>query len=382
MKKNAEVVIIGGGVVGTAIAYNLAGIGVKDVVLVERDTLASGSTGRAAGGIRQQWSEPANVRLARASIDIFKNFKKTMGRDIGLVEGGYLLVAYTDEEVERFKVNIAMQRDVGADVRLVTPEEVRDIVPFYNTEGILAAAYCPDDCHGDPFLVTVGYAENAARLGAEINLRTEVRAIKKKGDRATTVVTSRGDINCNWVVNAAGGYSAEVGKMAGLDLPTVSYRHQILVTEPVQRILEPLVVDFHHGIYFCQSVHGAFISGQGDDDEPPGHDVRGSWRFMVEQAKKLTFLVPALKDISVVRQWAGLYNMSPDAQPILGRVPGVENFIVAIGFSGHGFMLAPIVGVLMAELIVHGEARTLPIDNLSITRFEKGIPSTREANVV
>jgi sarcosine oxidase subunit beta len=382
MKKNAEVVIIGGGIVGTAVAYNLAKMGVKDVIIVERDTLNSGSTGRCAGGIRQQWSEPGNVRLARASIAIFKKFKETMGRDIQLVPGGYLLVAYTEEEVERFKKNIKMQREVGSDVRLVSPAEVREIVPFYNTEGLLGGAYCPDDCHADPFQATFGYAENAARLGVEINQHTEVRQINVVGHRATGVVTDRGDIKCNWVFNAAGGYSAEVGKLAGVSLPTVSYRHQILVTEPIQRIQEPLIVNFHHQIYFCQSAHGAFISGQADEGEKPSHNVRGTWKFMVEQARKLTYLVPALKDISIVRQWAGLYNMSPDSQPILGHVPEVKNFVVAVGFSGHGFMLAPIVGVLMAELIVHGEARTLPIDDLGIRRFEKGMPKTHEANVV
>ena len=305
-----------------------------------------------------------------------------MGRDIGLVEGGYLLTAYTEAEVERFKKAIAMQNEVGAEVRLVTPTEVHDIVPYYNTEGLLAGAYCPDDCHSDPFLVTVGYAENAERLGAEVNLRTDVKAIKKQGGRAKTVVTNRGEINCNWVVNAAGGYSAEIGRMLGLDLLTVSYRHQILVTEPIQRIQDPLIVNFHHKIYFRQTAHGSFVSGQSDEGEKPSHNVRGTWPFMIEQAKKLTHLVPALKDISVIRQWAGLYNMSPDAQPILGHVPGVENLLVAIGFSGHGFMLAPIVGVLMAEQIAYGEARTLPIGDLSIERFRDGLPATKEANVV
>ena len=382
MKKKTDVVIIGGGVVGTSIAYNLAKNGVTDVVVVERDTLSCGSTGRCAGGVRQQWSEPSNVRLARASIDIFKRFREEMGRDIGLVEGGYLLCAHTDEEAERFKETVAMQREVGADVRIVTPEEMRDITPYLNADGMILGAYCPDDCHGDPFQTTQGYAENAKRLGVDIELHTEVTAIKKKGRRATAVVTNRGEIECNWVVNAAGGYSAEVGAMAGVDIPTKSYRHQIAVTEPIRRIQEPLIVDFCVNIYFCQTAHGSFLAGYGDDTEKPGHNVRSTWQFLQEISRRLTALVPALRDISVVRQWAGLYNMSPDAQPILGKVSDeVENFICAVGFSGHGFMLAPITGVLIAELITYGETRTLPIDGLSIKRFEGGVRSA-EANVV
>lgn len=382
MKKKTEVVVIGGGVIGAAIAYNLAKNGMRDVVVLERDTLSCGSTGRCAGGIRQQWSEPSNVRLAKASIDLFKRFREEMGRDIGLVEGGYLLCAHTPEEAEQFRKNVKMQREVGADVRIVSPEEMREITPYLNTDGMILGAYCPDDCHADPFLVTQGYAENARRLGVDIELRTEAVAIKRSGGRATSVTTNRGEIECNWVVNAGGGCSAEVGALAGIKLPTVSYRHQIAVTEPIQRIQQPLIVDFYVSIYFRQSAHGSFIMGQSDKDEKPGRNVRGNWRFLEEISKKLIALVPALKNISVVRQWAGLYNMSPDAQPILGRVSDeVENFICAIGYSGHGFMLAPITGVLIAELIMHGETRTLPIDELSIKRFARGV-KTLEKNVV
>ena len=382
MKKKTDVVIIGGGVIGTSIAYNLAKNGVTDVVLVERDTLSCGATGRCAGGIRQQWSEPSNVRLARASIDIFKNFREEMGRDIGLVEGGYLLCAHAEEEAERFRETVAMQRKVGADVRIVTPEEMHDITPCLNTDGMILGAYCPDDCHADPFQVTQGYAENARRLGVDIELHTEVTKIRKKGRRVAAVVTNGGKIECNWVINAAGGHSAEVGVMAGVDLPTKSYRHQIAVTEPIRRMQEPLIVDFYVNIYFCQTAHGSFMMGCGDEAEKPGHNVRGTWQFLEEISRRLTGLVPALKDISVVRQWAGLYNMSPDAQPILGVVSDeVENFICAVGFSGHGFMLAPITGVLMAELIIYGKTRTLPVDELSIKRFEGDVHST-EANVV
>jgi sarcosine oxidase subunit beta len=382
MKKKTDVVVIGGGCIGAAIAYELAKIGVNDVVLVERDTLSSGATGRCAGGARQQWSEPANVLLAKASIEKFKRFEEEMGRDIGLVNGGYLLCAHTPDEAERFKKNVKMQRECGVDVRIVDPKEINEITPCLNTETIVCGAYCPDDLHADPFLAVQGWAENAMRLGADVELHTEIKGFKKKGNRVVTVLTNRGDIDCNWVVNAAGPWSQDVGRMLGIELGTYAERHQIAVTEPVQRMLWPLVVDFQVAIYFRQSAHGSFVFGHSDPNEKPSYNIRGTWGFLQHISKKLTYMVPSLKDICIVRQWAGLYDMSPDAQPILGKVSDeAENFLVAIGYSGHGFMLAPVTGVLMAELIAYGQARSQPIEPLSIKRFQ-GAKKHKEHNVV
>jgi sarcosine oxidase subunit beta len=382
MKKKTDVVIIGGGCIGAATAYELAKRGVRDVVLVERGTLSCGATGRCAGGARQQWSEPANVRLAKASIEMFKRFEDEMGRDIGLVNGGYLLCAHSPEEAERFRKNVKMQRENGADVRIVDPHEIHEIAPYLNTDGMALGAYCPDDLHADPFLAVQGWAENAMRLGVDVELYTEVTGFKKKGNRVTTVATSRGDIECKTVVNAAGPWSQDVGRMLGIELGTFPERHQIAVSEPVKRMLWPLVVDFYVSIYFRQAAHGSFLFGHSDPNEKPSYNIRGTWRFLEEISKKLTTLMPALKNINIVRQWAGLYDMSPDAQPIMGKVSdGAENFLVAIGYSGHGFMLAPMTGLLMAELIIHGETRTQPIDALSIKRFEGGKKGV-EKNVV
>jgi len=382
MKKKTDVVIIGGGCIGAATAYELAKAGLKDVVLVERDTLSCGATGRCAGGARQQWSEPANVRLAKASIEMFKRFEDEMGRDIGLVNGGYLLCAHTPEEAERFKKNVKMQRENGVDVRIVDPKEIREITPCINTDGMILGAYCPDDLHVDPFLAVQGWAENAIRLGVDVELHTEVTGFKKKGNRVSAVITNRGDVECKTVVNAAGPWSQDVGRMLGIELGTYPERHQICVTEPVKRMLWPLIVDFYVSIYFRQSAHGSFVFGHSDPNEKPSYNIRGSWQFLQHISKKLTTLIPSLKDICIVRQWAGLYDMSPDAQPILGRVSDeAENFLVAIGYSGHGFMLAPMSGLLMAELIVYGEARTQPIDALSIKRFAGG-KKHKEHNVV
>lgn len=382
MKKKTDVVIIGGGCIGAAIAYELAKKGLKDVVLIERDTLSCGATGRCAGGARQQWSEPANVLLAKASIEKFKNFEKEMNRDIGLVNGGYLLCAHTPKEAEAFKKNVKMQQECGVNVRIVDPAEIHEIAPYLNTDGMLLGAHCPDDLHADPFLAVQGWAENAKRLGADIELHTEVTGFRKNGSRVASVLTNRGEIECNWVVNAAGPWSQDVGRLLGIELGTYAERHEIAVSEPLQRMLWPLVVDFHVSIYFRQSAHGSFVFGHGNPGEKPSYNIRGSWRFIEQISKKLTTLMPALKDIAIVRQWAGLYDMSPDAQPILGKVSDdAENFLVAIGYSGHGFMLAPISGVLMAELIVDGHAHSQPIDALSINRFQ-GEKKHREHNVV
>ncbi len=380
MKNRAQVVIIGGGVTGTATAYYLAKNGISDVVLIEADYLSSGSTGRCGGGIRQQWSERMNVRLAMRSVQHFKNFENEVGQEIEYFQGGYLLLAYTDDEVALFEKNVSMQQSEGLDVDLYTFEETSKKFPFMNLSGMKVAAYCPSDGHANPHLTTFGYARAAQKMGVEIQTHTRAESIEVKNDRVVAVVTSRGRIETGTVVNAAGGYSREIGLMAGLDLPTESYRHQIFVTEPLEHILNPLVISFEHNFYIRQTTAGNFIMGQGDKDELPGHDITPTWRFLKEMTAKMPRFFPFLKDIRVLRHWAGLYNMSPDAQPIIDKSDKIEDFYMAIGFSGHGFMLAPAVGEALAEWIAWGEPKSVDISNLSLQRFKHGF--TREKNVV
>ncbi|PNQ04937.1 FAD-dependent oxidoreductase [Mesotoga sp. SC_NapDC3] len=380
VKSRYKVVVIGGGVIGTAVAFYLAKNGVSDVVVLEKDYLSSGSTGRCGGGIRQQWSERMNVRLAMRSVEHFKRFESEVGFDIEYFQGGYLLLAYTEEEVLLFERNTKMQQEENLDVELLSKNEASSRFSFIDMSGVRAAAYCSSDGHANPHLTTFAYARAAERMGVEVLTHTSAENIITEDGRIVAVQTSKGKIETEVVVNAAGGYSHEVGAMAGVELPTESYRHQIFVTEPLEHIMDPLVISFENNFYIRQTKAGNFIMGQGDKDELPGHNVTPTWKFLREMTEKMPKFFPFLRDVRVLRHWAGLYNMSPDAQPIIDRAVDIDNFYYAIGFSGHGFMLAPAVGEAVAEWIVHGEPRSVDISNLSLNRFQEGF--TIEKNVV
>jgi len=381
MKNKAEIVIIGGGVIGTSIAYHLAKRGISDIVLIERNFLASGATGRCGGGMRQQWSTKSNVLLAKHSVSEFKNFKETMEQDIEYRQGGYLLPAFTDDMMEELKKNVTLQNSLDVNTRMVSPEEIKEISPILNTSDMIGGSFGPTDAVANPFLTTKGYADNARKLGVEINLRTSVKGFDHENGKITRVRTDRGDIETKYVINAAGAWAARIGEMLGLDIPVKPYRHQILVTEPVEIIHPCMVIDLYHNIYFSQAQEGAFISGQTDKSEPSGYNIRNNSRFIVELARKLSYYAPVLRNIKVVRQWAGLYAVTPDAQPIIGTIEPFDNFICSVGFSGHGFMLAPAGARLISDFITKGKSELADIQEMSIKRFESG-KITKEKNVV
>jgi sarcosine oxidase subunit beta len=371
MIKKADIVIIGGGVVGCSIAYNLAKLGAKNIILLEKNTLSSGATGRCGAGIRQQFGTKMNCILARESIKIFENLSQELEYDIELNQGGYLILAYTEKEVNQFKKNVALEQSLNIKARFITVEEAKEIVPPLNTGGILAATFCPTDGHANPFKTNFAYAEAAERLGVKIYTFTEVKEIETENHKIVAVNTDKGKVLTPIVVNAAGGYSGIIGKMVGVDLPVYSQRHQILITEPLDPLFRPMLMSFSRNFYCQQTPHGSIIMGFGDPNERKDGDIGSSWQFAQEMAQKMTAVLPLLKEVSMIRQWAGLYNMSPDAQPILGEHPQIEGFYMALGFSGHGFMLAPITSKLIAELILKRKT-SLPIDKLDIGRFERG----------
>jgi sarcosine oxidase subunit beta len=381
MKSKAECVIIGGGVVGTAIAYNLARAGMTDCVLVEAGYLSSGATGRCGGGIRQQWSTEANTRLAIESVRLFSALEDELEQDIEFLQGGYLVLAYTDEDVEQFEKNVEMQRGLGLDVASLTPDEIRNrVVPQLNTEGVRMATYCASDASANPFLTTHAYANAARKRGVEIELFTKVHRILTERGRVTGVETSRGVIQAPIVVNVAGSYSVPLARTAGVELPITPYRRQVLVTEPLERFFDPMVISFSFGIYFRQVKHGSILGGFGDPDEPPAFNQSSSLEFLTTMSSKLGFLMPRLRSVKVVRQWAGLYDLTPDAQPILGETDGVDGLFQASGFSGHGFMIAPKVGQLMSK-VIRGEKPDLDISSLNARRFAQGSVTTDKSVV-
>lgn len=373
LPKTASVVIVGGGVSGCAIAWNLAKEGVRDVVVLEKDTLGNGSTGRCGAGVRMQWGAKRNCQLALFSIEFFEKANEILEyeRDIEFDQSGYLIVAANEKEAEQFKKNVALQNSLGIDSRYLTPDEARMIVPHIDTSQFLAATFCHRDGHLNPFHTTEAYAQAAERLGVRIFKHTEVTGIELDKGRIQAVETSRGRIATPIVVNAAGGWSKGIGAMAGVDIPIFVQRHQILVTEPLEPVLKPMVMGFSYNIYIQQVPHGSIIMGRSDDSEPRDLRVTPGWRFMEEMTKTCGRLLPYLRSAKILRQWAGHYCNTEDAQPIYGPVPGVEGLYLALGFSGHGFMLAPATGQLITEMILD-RPLTIDVSDLDIGRFERG----------
>jgi len=369
MRNKAEVVIIGGGITGCGVAYNLAKMGLTDVVLVEKNFLSSGATGRCGGGIRQQFTTEWNIKLAMESVKRFEKMNDELDIDIEYEQGGYLVITDDEKELEEFKKNVKLQNKLGLDSKLITPSEAKEIVPYLNEDNILGATFCQSDGHAYPFRVVQGYAKKAKEMGVEINKFTEVKGIKKEDNKIKSVVTDRGEIKTNIVVNSAGAYSREIAGMIGVEMPNKPFRHEILATERYKHILDPMIISFKYGIYFSQQKHGEIVGGIGDPDEPSSYNIKSSLKFVERFTSVLGKIVPAFKNLNIVRQWAGFYDVTPDAKPILGYTEGIDTLIQANGYSGHGFMVAPRVTELIAELIVDGKT-SMPIDELNLKRFE------------
>jgi len=376
MRKTADAVIIGGGVHGCSIAYHLAKLGCPRTVLLEKDSLASGGTGRSAAGFRHQFGTAVNIRLAAASIRMFEGLAEELGYpyDLEVYQGGYLMLAYSSSQLEQLKKNAFLQEEVaGAGTQILSPVEIKEIVPALAVDGLAGGSFNRRDGHANPFHVTYAFALAAQRLGVEIRTGTEAVEIFCEQERVRGVRTSRGEIiETPVVVNAAGPYGAVVARMVGLDIPLYPERHQILVTEPLEMFIPCMIISFQHGTYFKQVPHGSILMGVGDPQhEMKDFNQRSTWQFLEDVAKKITFHMPVLKEVRVVRQWAGLYDKTPDSQAILGAAPGIEGFYLDVGWSGHGFMLGPVVGRIMAQMIT-GQEPEIDVSAFSAERFQTG----------
>lgn len=371
MRKTADVVIIGGGSVGCSTAYYLAKKGIKNIVLLEKDCLTYGSTGRCGAGIRQMWGTEMNCLISRGSCELFKGIGEESGYgDIEFEQRGYLLISYQEDRAEMLDKNLALQHRLDIPAQKLTPEEAKEIVPQLNIEGLVGAYYGSEDGFINPFKATYAFAFGAEKLGVEINQQTEVIGFETKGRGITGVVTNKGTIATNMVINAAGPHCKFIGQMLGMEHPIEPERHQILVTEPMEHMMDPMVMSFDHSSYCQQVRHGGFLMGFGHPHEPKGMNFINSADFMEEMAQKIVYQLPFLKDLRVIRQWAGHYDTSPDAQPILGKVPEYDGYLIACG-CGKGFMLAPMIGKMMSEFLM-GEKSIIDINILSVERFAKG----------
>ena len=369
MKTN--ILIIGAGISGVSIAYNLAKKGVMGIHVIDRGYFTNGATGRCGAGVRQQWATPMNCILAKKSIEFFENAKEILEYEGNLEfkQEGYLMLATNPEEHEQFTKNVKLQNSLGIPSKQLTKEEALKIVPHLNPNAFISATFCQTDGHLNPFKMTEAYYLAAKRLGVTFSFFEEALQIETKDKKILKVITNKNTYETSKVVNAAGGYSKEIGDMAGVDIPVYSENHEILATEPVERIQGPMVMSFSKNIYCQQVPHGAFLMGRSNPFVERGHDVESTWQFLDHMAKTVTDIMPLIGKLRVVRQWGGSYNMSPDRQPIISDTKELEGFYMACGFSGHGFMFAPMTGLLLSEIILK-ENNTIDMEPLHLDRFK------------
>ncbi|MCE7004506.1 FAD-binding oxidoreductase [Kibdelosporangium philippinense] len=362
-----DVVIVGGGVVGASTAFHLSEAGAS-VVLLERDTLASGSTSRAAGGVRATFSDPVNIALGLRSLEAFERFGTRPGAEIDLRQHGYLFLLDDAEDVAVFQASVDLQNSLGVPSRMISAEEARSLSPLISTEGLLGASFSPRDGHCTPEAVVHGYASAARRLGADIRQHCTVTEIDVKDGEILGVRTSQGFVQTSTVVCAAGAWSAAVGEMAGVALPVRPLRRQIRVTEPVSVPPDlPFTIDFGTTFYFHPEGPGLLI-GMSDPEQDFGFETHASDEWLERLAAAAARRAPLLTEIGLARGWAGLYEVSPDHNAIVGESRAVSRFLYATGFSGHGFLQGPAIGEVMRDLVL-GHSPVVDVSSLDVTRF-------------
>lgn len=381
--KIADVVIVGGGVMGASTAYHLALKGCKKVVLLERDPLfGQEATGKCAGGIRYQFATEINIRLSLLSLPMLARFEEELGQAIDLRRCGYLFLLTREEDVKAFHASLALQHRLGVTTEWLKGDEVRFRLPLMHLEDILGATWNPQDGLVDPNSIVQGYIAGAKRLGAKCLTDVEVMNISLKKECIHSVKTRLGEMETPIVVNAAGPWAAQIGTMVGVNIPVVSVRRQIAVTTPIPQLPPhfPFVIDFAKNLYFHREGPG-ILTGMSNLNEPPSfnQDVDRGWEL--KHFDEAMARMPLLEEVGISSRWAGLYEVTPDAHPILGKVPEVKGFYCINGFSGHGLMHGPICGLLLAEEILNGKTHTLDITSLSLSRFCES-KSIQEYNVV
>ena len=373
--RNASVVIVGAGIVGASIAYHLAVRGCTDVTILEQaEAEVTGSSARSLAGVRHQFSDAVNIRLSLYSAARIRNFAEEVGGHAGFHQVGYLLLVDDPATWEQYRQAAALQRSLGARVELLTPEEAAGFVPETVTAGLLGATFGPDDGYCDPHGIATGYLGRARELGVRLRRATPATGIRVAGGRVTAVETPGGTLGCDVVVNAAGCWAGDVGALAGLDIPVRPYRRCVYMTEPFALIPGeiPLTIDVGSG-YYMRKEQESLVFGLSNPDEPPGYNLDVDWAWLETVLEAGLRRFPILEQARLVerRCWAGLYEITPDHMPVLGRHPDLPNYLDASGFSGHGVMHSPATGLLLAEEILDGHAHTIDIDDLRITRFRE-----------
>lgn len=373
LPKQAGVVIIGGGIIGVSIAYYLAKKGVKDVLLLERDMMGEGATGKCAGGIRTQFSTEINVRFSLISRSVFRRFQGEFGVNPEFHQTGYLFLTADELRWRDLQRNAKLLKTLEVEVELLDSKEIQSRWPFLKVDDLVGGSYTAQDGYAGTYEVLNGFISGARRFGAILCEQVEVISIQLKNGHIQAVETSTGvQVETQMVVNAAGPYAASVAALAGLDLPVRPLRRQIFFTDTFGDLppMFPLVIDLEHGWYMRREGKGLLLAGP--QDSASSFNVTVDFEGKEWTAAKSVQRVPILQQARITNGWAGLYDISPDHHAIVGAFPELKGFILANGFSGHGFQHSPAAGMLIAELIVEGKAKTLDLHPLRPQRFREG----------
>lgn len=385
MSSRAQVVIVGAGVIGASVAYHLALRGCTDVLILEKEQAeVSGSTARSAAGVRHQFSNRTNILLSRYSIDRLRAFDEEVGGHAELRQVGYLFLVSDEPTWAQYQRNVALQRELGVRVELLTPAEAARFVPGMRGDDLLGATFGPDDGYCDPYGIALGYLRAAQARGARLQRATQVTGFELEHGALRGVQTSQGPISCEIVVNAAGPWAGDLAGLAGLAVPVRPFRRNIYMTTPFPQIPgpTPLIVDVASGFYMRKEGE-SILMGKSNPSEPSSYSqvVDWDWLDAVLDAGLGRFPILEQAGLAEGQCWAGLYEITPDHNPILGRHPALASYLDASGFSGHGIMHAPATGLLIAEEILDGRAHSINIDELRVDRFHAGALRS-EQNVI
>jgi len=380
--RTADIVIIGGGVMGASAAYHLAKRGAKNILLLEKEeTFGSGATGRCAGGVRYQFSTEINVKLSLESLPMLERFKDETGQGIDYRQCGYLIVATDEKDADTFKHNVELQNRLGISTQHLSGDEVRERLPMMRFDDAIVGTFNQKDGLVDPNSVVMGYISAAQKMGVKALNKAEVMGIRVSGDKVEGVETTQGVVETRMILNVAGPWSNLIGQMAGVHIPVVPIRRQMFTTSPLKEVPGdfPFVIDFAQSLYFHREGEGLLI-GMSNQNEKPGYDQNVDEEFELMNLEAAIERMPLVEKASRASHWAGLYEVTPDAHPIYGRT-NVDGFLVCTGFSGHGFMHGPISGKLMSELILDGTFSSVDVSALDLARFDEG-RLIKEYNVV
>jgi glycine/D-amino acid oxidase-like deaminating enzyme len=375
--QTADVVIVGGGIVGSSIAYHLTASGCRNVLVIERESAqGKGSTGKSMGGVRAQFSTPVSIQMSLYSIPFYASFEERLGHPCDYRPQGYLFCATSDKQMAYLGTNYAQQVKMGLkDVRLLGGDEIGKMFPQLRADDIVGGSFCSSDGFVDPYSAMIGFMSDACEHGAALWKNTVVTGVTRDETAITSVETTRGPVSTRKVVNCAGPWAADVAKFAGVELPVEPLRRMLVPSEPFDNFPHsaPMIIDMSNGFHFRPEARG-FLLAWNDPEETPGFKMDFDVGFVEKILTRAADRVPCFANLPVnpKRAWAGLYEMTPDHHPILGEAPGVPGFFLANGFSGHGVMHAPATGKILSDLILTGKTELIDVSLLSLSRFAEG----------